>query len=315
MTSVDEQPVVAPPCALVDLGATLSPFRCGAGDPTTWIVRTGRGAESVGRFTRATYTPDGPATVHVRWAPGAGPDAESWGPGAHWLLDRVPAMLGALDAAVPELEHDSHPVVADAARRGRALRLAASGSLYHELLPTVIEQRITSKEAKGQYAALCRALGEPAPGPFDGLHLPPAPDTLARRPSWWFHPLGIERTRAEPLAQVARHAEKLWAWAELEPEEAGRRLRLLRGIGVWTTGVVLGRAMGDPDAVPVGDYHVKNIVANALAGEARATDERMLQLLEPYRGQRGRVVRLLKAAGHGAPRFGPRRRILPMARW
>ena len=92
-------------------------------------------------------------------------------------------------------------------------------------------------------------------------------------------------------------------------------LRLIPGVGVWTTGCVLGPAVGDADAVPVGDYHVKNIVAYALAGEARATDERMLELLEPYAGQRGRVVRLLKSNGHGAPKFGPRQRILPMARW
>ncbi len=48
------------------------------------------------------------------------------------------------------------------------------------------------------------------------------------------------------------------------------------------------------------------MVAWALAGEARGTDERMLELLEPYRGQRGRVLRLLELAGVRAPRYGPR---------
>jgi hypothetical protein len=48
------------------------------------------------------------------------------------------------------------------------------------------------------------------------------------------------------------------------------------------------------------------MVAWALAREPRGTDERMLELLEPYRGQRGRVVRLLELAGMKAPRFGPR---------
>jgi hypothetical protein len=40
----------------------------------------------------------------------------------------------------------------------------------------------------------------------------------------------------------------------------------------------------------------------------------MLQLLEPYRGQRGRVQRLLEAGGTGAPRFGPRIRIHSIGR-
>jgi hypothetical protein len=41
----------------------------------------------------------------------------------------------------------------------------------------------------------------------------------------------------------------------------------------------------------------------------------MLDLLEPFRGQRGRVVRLIGLSGRRAPAFGPRKRILPMHRW
>ena len=64
--------------------------------------------------------------------------------------------------------------------------------------------------------------------------------------------------------------------------------------------------MGDADAVPVGDFHIPNMVCWALAGEARGDDARMLELLEPYRGQRARVVRLIKHAGVTAPKYGPR---------
>jgi 3-methyladenine DNA glycosylase/8-oxoguanine DNA glycosylase len=77
-------------------------------------------------------------------------------------------------------------------------------------------------------------------------------------------------------------------------------------VGPWTAAQVTALSHGDPDAVPLGDCHVPNVVANALAGEPRGTDERMLQLLEPYAGQRGRVILLLMSGGHGAPRFGPR---------
>ena len=66
------------------------------------------------------------------------------------------------------------------------------------------------------------------------------------------------------------------------------------------------RAFGDPDVVSVGDVHLPSTVSWALAGEPRATDERMLELLEPFRGQRGRVVRWIESAGIQAPRFGPR---------
>ena len=99
------------------------------------------------------------------------------------------------------------------------------------------------------------------------------------------------------------------------PAELAAQLALVRGVGPWTVGSVLGPVCGDDDAVIVGDYHLPNMVAWNLAGEARADDARMLELLEPFRGVRGRVVRLLGLAGRRPPAFGPRRRILPMHRW
>ena len=301
----------------IDLGATLGWYCHGPSDPTTWMTVIGRGIASSGDFVRATRTPDGPGTLHIRWQPGQGDEVmiESYGPGARWLTAQAPRMLGRHDLVDHALHLAEHPKVAAAAVRHDMIRFGASGDLYHELLPTVIEQRITIGEAHRQWARLCLELGESAPGPFNRLLLPPEPRVLARRPSWWFHPLGIERKRAEPLINIARHADKFWAWAELPPTEAGDLLRLIPGIGQWTVGSVLGPALGDPDAVAVGDFHLKNIVANTLAGEPRATDERMLELLEPYAGQRGRVVRLLMRNGASTPKFGPKKRILPMHAW
>lgn len=135
---------------------------------------------------------------------------------------------------------------------------------------------------------------------------------LADHPAWWFHQLGVETKRAEALRTVARHADKLDGWAQLP--DPGERLALLPGIGEWTIGSVLGHAVGDPDAVAVGDYHLKNVIAHAFTGRARGTDAEMLELLRPYAGQRGRVVRLLLLDGHRAPKFGPRQRVLPLNR-
>ena len=78
------------------------------------------------------------------------------------------------------------------------------------------------------------------------------------------------------------------------------------GVGPWTAAEVTFRALGDPDAVSIGDFHLPNLVAFVLAGEPRGTDARMLELLEPWRGHRARVIRLLEASGLAAPRYGPR---------
>ncbi|MGZ4679436.1 MAG: DNA-3-methyladenine glycosylase family protein, partial [Ilumatobacteraceae bacterium] len=230
-----------------------------------------------------------------------------------WLLDRVGEMTGALDPGF--VFADAHAAVMRAQRNHPGVRFGASRMFFHELLPTILGQRVTAGEALRQWRVLCLELGEPAPGPGHGLLLPPSPGALLAKPGWWFHPLGIEAKRAQALRAVAKHSAKLWQWAELPPGEAGTKLALLPGVGPWTVGSVLGSAMGDPDAVAVGDFHLKNLVSFNLAGEPRGTDERMLELLAPYGGQRGRVVRLLQLGGHPPPVFGPRQRILPMAQW
>lgn len=299
-----------------DVGSALAACRHGRGDPTTRLRSTGRGATSRGEFVRAALTAQGPATVHLGWRHGDVVEVlGAWGPGADLLVERVPQLAGIDDPGAAELERAEHPVVAAAAAAHRHLRIGRTGDPYADLLPTILAQRITAGEAVRQWAALCRLLGAPAPGPFDGLLLPPAPDMMATTPTWRLHRLGIERKRAAALVEVARHAVTLQRWSTLGPDEAASRLRLLRGIGVWTIGNVLGTAWGDPDAVAVGDYHHRNTVSWALAREPRGTDERMLQLLEPYRGQRGRVVRLLGLHCGHAPAYGPCQRILPMRNW
>ncbi len=232
------------------------------------------------------------------------------------MLARIDALTGRSDSAIAFA--DAHPVVERSLRLRRHVRIGASGGAYHQLLPTIIGQRITGGEAFRQWVGLCRALGERPPGPDDvtaDLLLPPAPEALHRRPSWWFHPLGIEQQRVRPLLEVARHADKLWRWTDAGTSELASKLGLLSGIGSWTIGSILGPVCGDPDAVPVGDFHFPNAVAWALAEEPRADDDRMLELLAPYAGQRGRVLAALVAIAGGAPKFGPRQRVLPMSRW
>ncbi|MFN8521265.1 MAG: hypothetical protein U0667_18210 [Chloroflexota bacterium] len=105
---------------------------------------------------------------------------------------------------------------------------------------------------------------------------------------------------------MGARATWLEAAARLPPGQALGRLLTMPGIGPWTAAETVHAAHGDPDAVSVGDFHTPHTVSWALAGEARADDARMLELLEPYRGQRARVVRLLELAGVTAPRYGPR---------
>ncbi len=280
--------------APLDLSATLGPLVHGRGDRTIHLAR----AEAWLAFR----TPDGPATLRLVHREASAVEADAWGPGAAIALDGAPALIGEEDR--PEAFVAHHAILRRLQRTHPGLRLPRSDRVFHALVPAILEQKVTGTEAFRAYAALLRAHGEQAPGPASRLLVPPEPRTLAGLPYHAFHPLGVERRRADVIRNAA--ARTAWLEAATDAPDATRRLTALPGIGVWTAAEVVRSAFGDPDAVSVGDYHVPNMVAWALAGEPRADDARMLELLEPYRGQRGRVQRYLEVGGVNAPRYGPR---------
>nr|WP_034593999.1 DNA-3-methyladenine glycosylase [Hamadaea tsunoensis] len=276
--------------ARYDFAGSLGQLSLGRHDPSVRFID--------GVFWLAGRTPSGPGSL------GLHPDgtAEAYGDGAEWFLDRADAVYGLRDdlTAFAELAA-AHPLVADLARRHAGLRLPATGLVFPHVLRAICEQKVTGKEAYQAYSAIVRKFRESAPGPHASLLLPPHQEQVAALRYYDFHPLGLEQKRADTVLRVARQP-----WPLRERVQTEQRLLAVHGIGVWTTAEVLRNAYGDPDAVSVGDYHLKNQVAWALAGEPRATDERMLELLEPFRGHRGRVCQLLLREGIGAPRFGPR---------
>ncbi|GGK39406.1 3-methyladenine DNA glycosylase [Pilimelia terevasa] len=264
-----------------------------------------------GTFWWAARTPAGPGTLALRQDAGA-VAATAYGPGAPWLRERADAVAGLRDDVTGFADVAAgHPLVRGLARRYAALRLPATGLVFPRLLRAVLEQKVTGKEAYLAYAATVRHFGAPAPGP-QPLLLPPDPAAVAAEPYWTFHRFGVEQRRATTLLRAAALADRLQSAG---PADAARRLRAVPGIGPWTVAEVRHTVYGDADAVSVGDYHLKNIVAYALAGEPRATDDRMLELLAPFAGHRGRVCALLLRAGHGAPRWGPRQPVRSFARF
>jgi 3-methyladenine DNA glycosylase/8-oxoguanine DNA glycosylase len=279
----------------IDLPGTLAGLRRGAHDPSCRFASDG--------IWRASRSPAGPATVRLV------PDgdrvvATAWGDGAGAALDAVPELVGAADD-LEGFDPDHHPVVATLWRRHPGLRLPRSGAVAEALVSSVLEQRVTTYEARRAQSQLVARWGEAAPGPTD-LMLPPDPEVLAGVAYYDLHVLGVERHRADTVRRVAANARRLDALAALAPAEARERLMQVPGVGPWTAAEVALVALGDPDAVPLGDAHLPADVTHALSGEAVDDDLAMLEALEPFVGHRGRVVRLLVTAGVRAPRHGPR---------
>jgi len=284
----------------ISLAATVFPLRRGHRDPTTRI-----GDAWVSRGLR---TPDGPATLRIVQRAPEVVHIDAEGPGAgHALEVDAPGLVGAHD---DDAGFDPAPgVIRDIWRRHRGVRLSTAPVLP-VLLAAICEQKVTGVEARAAWASLVRATSERAPGP-DDLWLPPDPERVAALPSFAWHRAGVERRRADVARQVASRAVRIASFTD------GPALREwlvhLPGIGVWTAAETARIALADADAVSVGDYHLPDVVAWVLAGEPRGDDARMLELLEPFRGHRGRVQRLLEASGLRAPAWGPRAEVRTIA--
>jgi 3-methyladenine DNA glycosylase/8-oxoguanine DNA glycosylase len=281
------------PCPALGI---LGQQRHGGGDPTFRVH-----ADEVWRGIR---TPDGPATLRVAPRPRDGDVlAESWGDGAAWALDHVPAMLGD-DDDPSGFGSGLHPLVAEAHRRRPHLRFGASHRVFETLVAAIIEQKVTGQEAFAGFRRLVHRYGERAPGPGRELRLwvQPGPETIRRVPSWEWLKLHIDPARSRTLVRAATVADTL---DRLSADDADARLRTLPGIGEWTFAEVRSRAFGDPDAVSFGDFHIAQDIGWAVTGTPY-DDEQLRAFLEPWRPQRNRAVVLIHGLAGGRPRRGPR---------
>jgi 3-methyladenine DNA glycosylase/8-oxoguanine DNA glycosylase len=280
----------------VDVRGTLRPLVRGRGDPAHRAVD--------GVFWRTALTPAGPATLALRPAGRDAVRATAWGPGAAWSIESVPDLLGARDD--PSTFQPAHPLLREVHRRHPGVRVPRTGLVLDSVIPAILEQKVTGTQAHRAWRFLLQRYGTAAPGPAPaGMRVPPPPALLLSVPTWDWHRAGVDISRQRAIRAAATVASRLEECCELAPEDALKRLRVVPGIGVWTAAETAQRALGDADAVSVGDLHIPGLVGWALLGRP-LDDDGMLELLADYVPHRHRVVRLVELSGVGKPRFGPR---------
>ncbi|WAZ25916.1 DNA-3-methyladenine glycosylase 2 family protein [Streptomyces cinnabarinus] len=280
----------------VNARLTLSSLRRGPHDPTHRV-------EPDGTLWRTARPASGPVTYRIRQQRPDDLRIDAWGPGAAELADSVRRELGEDDR--PELFRPAHPVLRGAVRRLPGLRVPRTGRLFEALVPAVFEQRVVGLDAAASFTRLIRRYGEQAPGPAPaGMRLPLPPGTWRTIPSWEWRAAGVDLHRSATVIEAARHAVRLDRSAA-DPARAYDLLAKLPGVGVWTAAQVGHRALGDADALPLGDYHLATITGVALLGRPLADDE-VEAFYEPFRPHRYRVVRLLELSPGAAPRRGSR---------
>ena len=281
----------------VDVRRTLAPLARGRADPTHRVADDGS-------LWRTTWTAAGAATYRLRQRGLGEVGCEAWGPGAERVVAGLADLLGGRDRA--ETFEPRHPLLAAAHARHPGLRVPRTGRVLEALVPAVLEQKVTGRQARAAFRHLVARHGAPAPGPApEGMRVPPPAEIWRRVPSWEWHRAGVEPQRARTVCRAAQVAARLEEAVGLPPGDAERRLRAVPGVGVWTAAEVAQRALGDGDALSVGDVHLASYVGWALAGRP-LDDAGMVELLEAWRPHRYRVVRLLECSGFRAPRFAPR---------
>ena len=286
------------PEAPVSLRQTLRPLGRGALDPTMqWA------GDAVWRALR---TPAGTATLRLE-VHGSAVEATAWGDGAEWAIAGVPELLGHGDDA-SGFDVSGNAFLHEARRRLTGQRLLRTNLVLEAMLAAILEQKVTGKEARRAWSWLIRKHGDPAPGPApEGMRVFPSPEVWRLVPSWDWHQAGVDPQRSRTALAAASVATGLERTLRLGRGggDISRGLRSVPGVGVWTAAETSQRAHGDPDSVSVGDYHLPAVVGWALVGRP-VDDDGMLELLEPWRGHRQRVMRIIEGSGFQKPRFGPR---------
>jgi 3-methyladenine DNA glycosylase/8-oxoguanine DNA glycosylase len=277
---------------------TLFPLRRGPGDPCFQVGEDGA-------IWRTSLLRSGSVTARISRAAADAVDCTAWGSGADEFLDALPTMLGAHDDLSDFAPVDT--IVAQAHRRVPHLRLGRTDQVLEALIPAIIEQRVQGKDAFRAWRLLVTKYGTPAPGPApQRMRVPPSAEVWRRIPSWEFHLANVDPGRARTVVGCAQRAESLERLTSWPADKAREALMSLPGVGIWTAAETAQRAFGDPDALSVGDYHVSKMIGWTLLGRP-IDDAEMVELLEPMRPHRHRVVRLLEASGLAyEPRRGAR---------
>jgi DNA-3-methyladenine glycosylase II len=184
------------------------------------------------------------------------------------------------------------PLLSDALRHSRGLRIAGTPSLWEAIVTAVLSQQINLAFAYDIRRELSIAFGRRARFDRETWFDFPKPSRIARETERSLRKFRLSRAKAGTLLRTA----KAFASGELseqqvaalDDEAAIARLTSIPGIGRWTAEIALLRGLGRADVFPGGDLGVVKYVAMQLLGHrARVTEKRMRRFADRWRPYRG----------------------------
>jgi len=272
----------------VHFARTFSLQSLGRHDPTAELTQD--------TFRKAFFYRGSPAAIEFRRAD-AELDVTAFGPDAAALAEETTLCLA----------QDDHYATFSTPDTGiqrlhwqlAGLRLLRVPWLYDVTCSAILQQRIRTVDAMRAWRRIAQRWGADAPL---GLRAFPAAENLAQIAAFELEAMDIDGKRSRTLLRFAQESRFRPLRSSMNFAQLREQVLRIPGIGPWTTEVLLGYGAGDTDAAIPADLHLPHLVCYALAGEAEGSDERMMELLEPFRGHRFRIIRLLYASRLTVPR-------------
>ena len=205
--------------------------------------------------------------------------------------DRVSWLLGVDQGLAPFYELGrADQAMARLVEQFYGLHLPHTASVFEALVLAVLGQQISTNVARIIRTLLIETFGPSAE--FDGetYYAFPRPASIWASSPAELHTMKLTQRKSEYVHGLAGSALDpemgLECLEELTDREIVEKLVALRGVGMWTAQWVLIRAVGRPDALPLGDLALRRVVSHLFMDGEDVNDakvEEIAQRWSPYR--------------------------------
>ena len=170
--------------------------------------------------------------------------------------------------------------LSDIVSQFHGLHLPHTASVYEALVLAILGQQIATNVAR-----IIRTLLIETYGPsqvFDGqdYFAFPRQETLGALSGEQLRGMKLSQRKAEYVKGISQASldfspDGFESLHRMSDEEVVRRTVELRGVGVWTAQWVLIRALGRPDALPLGDLALRRVVSRVYFGGSEINDAQL----------------------------------------
>ncbi|MCH2499612.1 MAG: hypothetical protein MK118_05075 [Dehalococcoidia bacterium] len=205
--------------------------------------------------------------------------------------DRVSWLLGVDQGLAPFYELGrADQAMAGLVEQFYGLHLPHTASVFEALVLAVLGQQISTNVARIIRTLLIETFGPSAE--FDGetYYAFPRPASIWASSPAELHTMKLTQRKSEYVHGLAGSALDpemgLECLEELTDREIVEKLVALRGVGMWTAQWALIRAVGRPDALPLGDLALRRVVSRLFMDGEDVNDakvEEIAQRWSPYR--------------------------------